>query len=68
MIAYVFEVHPENLTFKLFIVLELSTREIRHFLKKWPFYGSCYCPFNLERKCFSQVTKTLFVILQCQIV
>ena len=34
MIAYVFQKYPENLAFQLFIILQLFTREIWHFLKK----------------------------------
>ena len=36
MIDYVLQKYPENFAFQLCIILQLFTREICYFLKKWP--------------------------------
>ena len=36
MTAYMFQKHPENFAFQLFIILQKLPLEIYNFLKKWP--------------------------------
>ena len=52
MIVYVFQKHPENFAFQLFIILQKLTREICYFFKKVVYFLTVSIVFSVYKQNF----------------